>query len=143
MLAQEIRGAATYDDRIPFPADAIHDVLHQVHHAVGVEHLVAQRSTALVTSAPEDFSKTMQPTVHALVASLHCRRLHLRKTCDLFGEKVVPYLPAQATRELTGNLAGSAAKLALDGHNAKHGFLVYCHSPAGFRFFHQEHRGNH
>src|SRR5579872_5009787 len=143
MLAQEVRCAASYDHRVPFLPDVIHDVLHHGHHAVGVEHLAAKWRVALIASAPENFRQTMQAAVHALVAALDRRGMDLGDAGDLIGEKLVPHLPTQATGQLNCNLGCAAAKLAFDGYDAKHGFLVYCHSSAGLRFFDEEHGRNH
>ena len=42
---------------------------------------------------------------------------------DFFGEQVVPKLPAEVLGQLRGDGGASAAVLALDGDEAKHGVV--------------------
>ena len=55
VLAQKIWSAAPDDDRIAFLGDLRTDLFHHRHHAIGIEHLVAELRAALVTAAPEGF----------------------------------------------------------------------------------------
>ncbi len=121
ILPQEIRCATAHDNRVSFLRDLVHDVLHHRQHAVGVEHLAAQRSgIAFVAASPEGFRKAVQAAVHALIAAPHGRLIDISKPCNLFGEQSIPELPPQVVGELSGDGSGATTVLALDGDQTKH-----------------------
>ena len=120
IFAQQIWGPATHNDRIPLPANLVHGLLHHRHHAVGIEHLIAQTCAAFVTAAPEGLGEAVKAAVHALVAAHNGGGINLGKVGNFFGEELVPELPAQMLGQSRGNRGAAAAVLALDGNEAKH-----------------------
>src|ERR1700722_3035403 len=149
LVAQKIRGSPPHHHRISFLSNFGGDFFHHLHHAVSVESLTRQMSTALVTSPPEGFCQAVEPAVHALVTTLHGGGIDVCQAGDFLGETTVPERPSQLVRQLCRDGATPAAILSLNGDEAKHGFpstgrpSVYRDSASRPSFFHEKYHGNH
>src|SRR5262249_3927593 len=112
-------------------------------HAIGIEDLVSEVGTAFIASTPEDFCPTVYPTIHALVTASDRGGIHLRNACNLFGKELIPELPVQVFRQVTGDGSRPTTDPAFTRNEGKNQSLVSRHSSAGFRLPHQKHRRNH
>jgi len=60
-------------------------------------------------------------TVQTLVAIHHGRRIDVAFLGNLFGEGLVPKLPAEAFRDFPSDFRSAASELPFYGDNSKHG----------------------
>src|SRR5579872_1889816 len=123
---QEVRGASADDHAIPFLRYVLHDSLADRNKAVGGERFTTmQRDAAFVTAAQEHLHKTLKAAVNPLGTALDGTAIDVSFFCDLFGQGIVPQLPAQLFGEFASDLAAAATILPLDSNDSIQPWILH------------------
>ena len=109
------------DDRIAFFSGVLNDLFGKLQDAFAIDEIELVRiQAAFVASAQKRFEEAVVEGIGAFFANFDDGFRAIREPGDLFGEQLIPKLPAELCRKQLSDFASAASVLSFDGDDLDH-----------------------